>query len=149
ELAESDNLFAVVVAAHLRTMETKKDTRKRFRYKVELTKELCRQGMDKSDILNLYLFIDWIMRLPEDLEIAYHREIIKFEEERKMQYITTAERIGIEKGKVTGRKEGMLIGQILMAQRLLGYPVYSRDELESKTLAELEGVFAEVEAKMA
>ncbi|MDM8550008.1 hypothetical protein QUF72_08030 [Desulfobacterales bacterium HSG2] len=136
ELAESDNLFAVVVAAHLRTMETKKDTRKRFRYKVELTKELCRRGMDKSDILNLYLFIDWIMRLPEDLEIAYHREIIKFEEERKMRYITTAERIGIEKGT--------LIAQILIAHRLAGQTEFSKEQLRGKSLEDLKRIFAEL-----
>ena len=85
-------------------------------------------------------------------------------EERKMQYVTTAERIGMEKGeilgmekgeilgmekgKVIGRKEGMLIGQILMAQRLLGLSGYSRDDLESKTLAELKAIFAKIEAKV-
>ncbi|MDM8550011.1 hypothetical protein QUF72_08045 [Desulfobacterales bacterium HSG2] len=65
-----------------------------------------------------------------------------------MQYVTTAERIGMEKGEILGRKKGVLIGQILMAQRLLGLPGYSRDELESKTLAELKAIFAKIEAKV-
>ncbi|MDM8550009.1 hypothetical protein QUF72_08035 [Desulfobacterales bacterium HSG2] len=69
-----------------------------------------------------------------------------------MQYVTIAERVGMEKGELLGIKKGLgkgvLIGQILMAQRMLGHSVYSRDELESKTLAELERIFAEVEAKI-
>ncbi len=51
------------------------------------------------DIINLYCFIDWIMVLPKESEDAYHREIIKFEEKHKMQYVTTAERIGLKKEK--------------------------------------------------
>ncbi len=156
ELAESDNVFAVVVAAHLRTAETKKDSRERFRYKIELTKEMYRRGLDKSDIINLYRFIDWIMRLPEDLEKAYHHEIIKFEEERKMQYVTTAERIGMEKGELIGMekgetlgiKKGKLIGEILMTQRIIRHTSYSETELERETLAELERIFAEIEEKV-
>ena len=50
------------------------------------------------------------MVLPEELERAYHLEIIKFEEKQKMQYITTAERIGIEKGERIGIEKGERIG---------------------------------------
>ncbi|HHC25149.1 MAG TPA: cytosolic protein, partial [Desulfobacterales bacterium] len=58
-LRESDNPFAVVVLVHLRTMETKKNDQKRFRYKIELTKELYRRGFSRTDIINLYRFTDW------------------------------------------------------------------------------------------
>ena len=55
-----------------------------------------------------------------------------------MQYVTTAERIGIEKGEKISRKEGVLIGEILMAQRVLKQPIYSHAELETKSLKELK-----------
>ncbi|MDM8522748.1 hypothetical protein QUF80_05185 [Desulfococcaceae bacterium HSG8] len=144
ELEKSDNVFAIAVAAHLRTMETKKDARKRFHYKIGLTRELYRRGFGKSDIINLYRFIDWIMRLPEDLEKIYHQEIIKFEEERKMQYVTTAERIGEEKGIEKGIEKGALIAQILIAQRLIRQTGFSKEELKDKTVEELKNMFAEL-----
>ena len=65
-----------------------------------------------------------------------------------MQYVTTAERIGIEKGEEIGRKEGVVIGEILMAQRVLKQPIYSHAELEKKTLRELKRILAETEARL-
>jgi len=52
-----------------------------------------------------------------------------------MRYVTTAERIGMKKGK--------LIGEILMAQRILRLPDYSEEELEAKKLDELKSIFEE------
>ncbi|QTA84066.1 hypothetical protein [Desulfonema magnum] len=73
-----------------------------------------------------------------------------------MQYVTTAERIGIEKGEKIGiekgvkkgRKEGILIGEILTLQRILKQPVYSKAELEKKTLKELKTILAETESRL-
>ena len=104
-LESSANPFAVVVMAHLRTMETRKDEQERLAFKLNLSKSLYRRGWTKQEIIDLYRFIDWIMALPNDLEKAYHRELTKYEEETKMPYITTAERIGMEKGVEKGRKE--------------------------------------------
>ncbi|QTA84065.1 hypothetical protein [Desulfonema magnum] len=188
ELEKSDSPFAVVVMAHLKTQETAKDKESRRRWKLELTKSLYRQGFEKQDIINLYRFIDWLMALPKELEKTYHEELVKFEEERKMQYVTTAERIGIQKGEKIGiqkgekigiqkgekigiqkgekigiqkgekigiqkgikkgRKEGVLIGEILTLQRILKQPVYSKAELEKKTLKELKSILAETEARL-
>ncbi len=154
-LVKSGNVFGIAVAAHLRTMETKKDSRKRFRYKTGLTKELYRQGFGKSDIINLYRFIDWMMALPEYLEDAYHQEIIAFEEEQNMRYVTTAERIGLKKGIregiQQGIQQGMLLGRlienILNLQRKFGRTVYSEKELEGKNLAELKNILSDMEGK--
>ncbi|CAN2041178.1 Cytosolic protein [Candidatus Magnetomoraceae bacterium gMMP-15] len=152
ELKKSINPFAIVVMAHLQTLETKKDRMKRCQYKTELTKNLYKYGFTKADILNLYGFIDWIMVLPEELESKFHYEIRKFEEENKMQYITTAERIGIKKGVQQGlqqgRNQGTLIGQILLAQKLINLSAYSQQELESKDINELKKVFADIEKKL-
>ena len=68
-----------------------------------------------------------------------------------MRYVTTAERIGIEKGIKIGREKALFeksirMGEILMAQRTLKQPVYSQTELETKSLEELERILAETEA---
>jgi predicted transposase/invertase (TIGR01784 family) len=146
-LEVSDNPFAVVVAAHLRTLETKGDTASRRIRKIELTKNLYRRGFKKQDILNLYRFIDWIMVLPEELEESYHQEIAKFEEERKMRYITTAERIGmkkgIEKGVKNTAKNMLKIGlDIGLISRVTGLSEAEIRKLPKERDAEQEHVFA-------
>lgn len=160
-LEQSNNPFAIVVLAHLKTLETRKDNDSRRRWKIRLTKELYLRGFTRTEIINLYRFIDWIMVLPEELEELFHREIIQFEEERKMQYITTAERIGMEKGKKEGlaqgrkegrkegREEGKLIGEILFAQRMLKLTIYSEKELEQKSLEDLKSILENFEVKLA
>ncbi len=57
--------------------------------------------------------------------------------------ITTAERIGIEKGLQEGLQKGRLIEKILNLQQQLKKPAYPEQELEIKTLAELKSIFAE------
>jgi hypothetical protein len=52
--------------------------------------------------------VDWLMLLPEDLTKQFTQNLIAYEEEKKMPYITSAERIGIEKGRHEGRDEGMV-----------------------------------------
>ena len=159
-LEASRNPFAIVVLAHLKTLATRKNNHHRRRWKVQLTKELYKRGFTKTEILNLYRFIDWIMILPEDLKNRFHQEIRQFEEERKMKYITTAERIGrtaglkegiekgITKGRQEGRQEGRYIGEILIAQRILGLIIYMPEELEQKSLAELKSIFEKMEPKL-
>ncbi len=55
---------------------------------------------------------------------------------------------GFKEGFREGRKKGRLIGEILMIQRILGHTDYSEEELESKNLAELEILFAEMESRL-
>jgi hypothetical protein len=146
--AEWSNPFAIVVLAHLKTLETKKDQQQRWYWKFQLTKELYQHGFSKTDILTLYRFIDWIMALPKELEETCHQAIYKFEEELAMPYITYAERSGIEKGKQEGRKEGMLIMKILFAQQALNRDIYSQEELEQKNLKDLEAILESLSTKL-
>ena len=62
-------------------------------------------------MLELFRFIDWIMTLPEGLELQFVQDLIAFEGEQQMQYVTSVERFGIEKGRQEGRQEGVQIGR--------------------------------------
>jgi len=115
-LESSANPFAVVAMAHLRTMETRKDDQERLGFKLNLSKSLYRRGWTKQEIIDLYRFIDWIMALPDDLEKAYHRELTKYEEETKMPYITTAERIGREEGRKETARNLLQLGVLTEEQ---------------------------------
>ncbi len=99
DINKAENPFEIITYAHLKNLETKRNKEERLFWKVTLVKALYGKGYQKEYILKLYRFIDWVMGLPEDLSIKFHEELTKYEEERKMPYITTAERIGIEKGK--------------------------------------------------
>ncbi|MCK0744890.1 hypothetical protein [Chromohalobacter nigrandesensis] len=55
--------------------------------------------------------IDWMIQLPKGLEPEFLQAVYAIEEEKKMPYINTAERLGLEKGLEKGRQEGLQEGR--------------------------------------
>lgn len=102
------NPFATVVMAHLKALETRQNRSLRLKAKLTLTKRLYEQGYQREDIINLFKFIDWIMSLPSELEQEFQLELSQYEEEKRMPYITSVERMGIEKGLLQGKLQGIL-----------------------------------------
>jgi uncharacterized protein Smg (DUF494 family) len=82
ELEASQNPFAIVVMAHLKTKETRNDAVARKEWKFKLTRSLYEQGYERQDILNLFRFIDWILELPEGLKQSFRNELEEYERER-------------------------------------------------------------------
>ncbi len=82
-------------------------------------RRLYERGLSRDAILNLYKFIDWSMTLPEPLAVRYNDYIHQLEEEQSMAYITTAERIGMQKGFQQGIEQGLHRGQQEGEYRLL------------------------------
>ncbi len=127
-LEESNNPFATVTLAHLKLIEARDNTARKI-WKISLVKSLHKKGFSKADILNLYFFIDWLIALPPEMEREFHDEITEFEEELKMPYISTAERIGREKGKREEKNE--------TAKKM------KEKGFEIKTIAEITGLSEE------
>lgn len=96
-LETSTNPFARIVMAHLKTQDTKQDTQERKQSKMALTRSLYNGGFTKQQILDIYLFIDWVMNLPEEIADQFDHELQEFEKENKMTYVTHIERSGIQK----------------------------------------------------
>ncbi len=111
ELEKSANPFAVVVMAHLKALETKRNQGQRRYWKLCLCKGLYNRGYSRKDVQMLFDFIDWLMRLPEAAEELFYDEMNAFEEEGKMRYINSARRFG--------RKEGLQKGIEQSIRRLL------------------------------
>jgi len=109
-LEGSDNPFAVVTVAHLTARRTRHDDQARFSGKLQLIKSLYRRGWDREQILALFHFIDWLLRLPEGLEDRLWDKIQKYEQEDKMPFISSVERIGMKKGEQIGFHKGEQIG---------------------------------------
>ncbi|MDM8516750.1 hypothetical protein QUF76_11160 [Desulfobacterales bacterium HSG16] len=110
ELEKSDNPFAFAVMAHLKTQETRHNTKDRRRWKVYLIRKLYEHEYDRKDIINIFRFIDWLMKLPEEAEKSFWEEVCQYEEEKKMRYVTTGERIGYKRGKLEGKLEAIELG---------------------------------------
>ena len=139
ELEASDNPFATVVMAHLKTQETSKQAQKRKTWKFSLIRRLYELGFQERDIRNLYRFIDWIMILPAALETEFWQEFKQFEQERRMTYITTGERIGYERGREEGEQTGEQRLILRQLQRRVG-------ELPGNANREVSEAIASVQA---
>ena len=107
-LEQSRNPFAVVVMSHLKTRETTGSAIDRKTWKVRLVKRLYELDYSRSEVLNLFRFVDWVMILPEGLKRTFWDELKTYEEDRKMPYITSVEEIGYDRGLEQGERSLVL-----------------------------------------
>ncbi len=110
ELEANTNPFATVVMAHLLTQDTQQDELSRQAEKLGLIKRLYRLGIPREQLVPLLRFIDWLMRLPEGLERELWQEVQTMEEEQQMPYVSSLERLSIERGMEKGLQQGLQQG---------------------------------------
>ena len=123
ELLAADNSFAVVTATHILTQRTRKNDQERYQAKRLLVRLLYQRKWDKQRVIDLFGVIDWMMRLPEELDQQLWQEIEILEENEKMQYVTSVQRFEIAKvrqeGLLEGRQKGLLEGEAEMLGLML------------------------------
>jgi hypothetical protein len=135
ELEASDNPFAAVVMAHLKTRTTRKDAEGRLSWKLQMVRHLYERGFERRDAQRLFRFIDWLMLLPEELDERVDNELKHLEGETKMPYVTGFER----RAMARARKEG--IASVLKRQltrRFEQLPSWAEDRLDEASRDELE-----------
>jgi flagellar biosynthesis/type III secretory pathway protein FliH len=76
-----------------------------------LIRFLYQRDYTREQILAWFRVLDWMLRLPEDLDREFREELIAFEEETQMPYVTSVERIGIQKGLQQGLEQGRQEGR--------------------------------------
>ena len=101
-LETSDNPFAQVVLAHLKARETHGDPAGRCDWKIRLVRNLLERGFSPREVRELFRVIDWLMELPPPLVTVFWQEVEKMQEEKRMPYVTSIERLGIRKGLCKG-----------------------------------------------
>lgn len=111
ELQLHGNPFALVTAAHLLARQTQGNPHRRRGAKWTLTKRLYQRGWDKQRIIDLYRVIDWIMRLPDALDLRLHRGVFALERREAMAYLSSLERFGLERGMKQGLQQGLQEGR--------------------------------------
>jgi hypothetical protein len=73
---------------------------KRQQAKLRLLSNLQRRTMDEADGREWYRLIDWLMKLPEEMDRQVHQELYRQHTEEPMKYVSFAERSGIEQGEI-------------------------------------------------
>lgn len=95
-LIDDDNPFAIATRVQLRKIEDMGDDEGRYDHKVSLTRGLYEKGFGKEKIVKLYRFIDFVLTLPKPLAIKFKKEHEKIEEDLRMPYVTSNERLARE-----------------------------------------------------
>ncbi|NEO56278.1 MAG: hypothetical protein F6K54_26255 [Okeania sp. SIO3B5] len=119
ELSASNNVFATMVMAHLRTKSTTRDFTEREKWKWQLVRSLYEKGLSKFDIINLFKFIDKMMALPSELQQNLEIKINQYEEEQKVELLSAMEERGMEKGAKKARIQDIID---LLQVRFLSVP---------------------------
>jgi hypothetical protein len=91
ELEQSNNIFAIVVMAHLRTKATNSNLSAREQWKWNLARLLYERGYNRKEIVDLYKVIDLMMALSPDLQLSFEEKLANYQEERKMPLLTNIE----------------------------------------------------------
>lgn len=104
------SLPALAAKAQIAALKTSRDPDNRRKARWLLTRSLYEHGYSKAAVAEAYRLIAWMMRLPERQALIFRQQLIEFEKERHMPYLTDTEEIAIEQGKIEGRHEGRLEG---------------------------------------
>ena len=103
---DDKSLVVQVARAQIAALRTSSDPDARFAAKTQLVRNLYTMGYSSDRIRELFHLIDWMMRLRPDLDHRFKSELVTFEEEIRMPYVTSIERLAKEDGRVEGREQG-------------------------------------------
>jgi hypothetical protein len=103
ELEQSRNPFSVVVRTHLKGLETRHTPEQRFYWKKELYQALIKEGYHKQEILELFHFMDWMLRLPNELALQFKHFVEQYEAEKQVRYVTSIEKMARADGRADGQ----------------------------------------------
>jgi len=84
----------------------------RYQAKRTLVRLLYKHGWSRQRVLDLFAVLDWMMRLPDGLEQRLWQDIEQIEGETRMKYVTSVERLAIQRGMQQGMQQGKLEGKL-------------------------------------
>ncbi len=72
-IVTDNNPFAIITRVQLAKIHSEKDTEKRYRFRMSLTKELYQRDYTREQIIRLYRFIDYILTLPKPKALQFKK----------------------------------------------------------------------------
>lgn len=104
------NPFAWVVRAHVASLQTRRDERKRFVVREELLRGLFATNICEAKVRDVATFYEWVLQLSPELEKEFRSVEERVEGAMGKPFITAREREAIEKGVHQGVQQGMQQG---------------------------------------
>lgn len=98
---DDDSLPVLLARAQIEALQTAGDPEGRYRAKSMLVRGLYDLGYNAEEVRAIFRLIDWMMHLRIDLERRFRSELNEFEEERRMPYVTSIERLAEVRGKAS------------------------------------------------
>jgi hypothetical protein len=96
----NDHSLPVLLArTQVEALRTAGDPEGRYRAKSTLVRGIYDLGYNADDVRQIFKLIDWMMHLRADLEERFRIELTELEEERKMPYVTSIERMAEARGQ--------------------------------------------------
>ncbi|NEP44475.1 MAG: transposase, partial [Okeania sp. SIO2H7] len=110
-LEQSTSPIAIMLMAHLKTQATTSNLDERLQWKWTLARSLFEKGYTRDDIILLFRIVDKMMALSAELQQGFKQQVITYQEERKMPFLSTIEEdamaVGIQQGMEQGIQQGM------------------------------------------
>jgi hypothetical protein len=111
---DDHSLPVLLARAQVEALRTAGDPEGRYRAKWQLVRGLYDLGYNAQEVRQLFALIDWMMHLRPDLEERFRVELSSLEEERRMPYVTSIERLAQAQGEARGEARGM--ASVVLAQ---------------------------------
>ena len=107
-----------MVLAAKKSVEIKGDEARRVRFKLRLMRELLSRGYSREEVIGVLRFVDGMVRLSAEGERLVYEELHR-EEAKAMPYVTSWERIAMEKGMKQGLQQGLQQGLLEDAREMV------------------------------
>jgi hypothetical protein len=108
EKLEADENPIALVALAAQDRERLRRSGDRFNAKRSLVRKLYERGYQREQIVGLFEFMDWVLQLSNEEDKLFWEEVKTLEEEKRMPFMTTPERIGRQQGLEEGLQQGSL-----------------------------------------
>jgi hypothetical protein len=98
---DQHSLPVLLARAQIEALHTAVDAEGRYRAKWQLVRGLYDLGYNSEQVRQIFGLIDWMMHLRKDLEERFRVELSSLEEERRMPYVTSIERLAEARGRAS------------------------------------------------
>lgn len=127
---------------HLKAQETKSSPTARKQWKLALIERLYERGYDRSAIINLFKFVDWLLILPEDAKKRFGRNLELTRRSGRCHTLPVLNRTSVEQiGYDRGVKEAEQRSRELLSDRERSIALNMlRENLDLETIVRITGL---------
>ena len=111
ELESSDEIFATIIMAHLKTLATTRNLAERAKWKWAIVQKIYEKGWTNRDIIKVFDIIDTVMALSKRLQAEFIAKVERLEQERIMPLISPTIELVREESELKGKQE-LIIKQL-------------------------------------